>query len=95
MELEKLYRDIPLSINQIHSLTGIKKPTLRYWEKVFSEYLNPNRTEGNQRYYDQQDLARIVRIKHLLFEEKYTIAGAKRQLELREKHPAQPQEKGR
>ena len=74
-----LYKD-NLSIDNVFNLTGIPKSTLRFWEKVFSNYLAPKRTKGRQRRYSREDLQRIMTIKQLLTQEGYTIAGARKRL---------------
>ncbi|GBE30222.1 MAG TPA: MerR family transcriptional regulator [Bacteroidetes bacterium] len=68
------------SIGQVHAITGIPKPTLRFWEKEFSGYLEPIRTEGNQRRYDEVTIQRIERINRLVHKEGYTLEGARRKL---------------
>jgi DNA-binding transcriptional MerR regulator len=68
------------SIGQVHAITGIPKPTLRFWEKEFSGYLSPRRTEGNQRRYDEVTIHRIERINLLVHKEGYTLEGARRKL---------------
>ena len=73
-------RDIPLSISQVEKITGVPKTTLRYWERVFQEYLDPDRTGGNQRSYTLADIQRILAIKKLLKIEMYTVSGARRRL---------------
>ncbi|MFC2075849.1 MerR family transcriptional regulator [candidate division KSB1 bacterium] len=80
MEMSRLFYKKELSIDNIHNLTGIPKSKIRFWEKNFSEYLKPNRTEGGQRRYNSTDLEKIVRIDYLLKEEKYTIEGARQRL---------------
>ena len=50
---------------------------LRYWETEFG-FLSPRKNEGNHRLYTQKDLQKVLTIKKLLYEERYTIAGAKR-----------------
>ena len=69
------------SISQVNALTGVPKPTLRFWEKEFREYLEPLRTTGNQRRYDDQTVDTIRRINHLVKVEGYTLDGAKKKLE--------------
>ena len=69
------------SISQVNALTGVPKPTLRFWEKEFSAYLEPNRSPGNQRRYDEQDEETIRQINHLVKVEGYTLEGAKKKLE--------------
>jgi hypothetical protein len=75
-------RDIPLSISQVEQLTGVNKPTLRYWEKTFQGYLDPCRSNGGQRVYTMEDVRKILEIKKLLRIEMYTILGARRKLGL-------------
>lgn len=72
---QKLY-----SIGQVHAITGIPKPTLRFWEKEFENYLVPHRTPGNQRRYDEPTIQKIERINKLVHEEGYTLEGARRKL---------------
>ena len=69
------------SISQVNALTGVPKPTLRFWEKEFKEYLEPLRTSGNQRRYNEQTVDTIRRINHLVKVEGYTLEGAKKKLE--------------
>ncbi len=59
---------------------GIQPYVLRYWETEFPA-LNPTKSKSGQRVYGQKELATIRRIKELLYEEGYTIAGAKKRLE--------------
>ena len=86
MEMSRLFYKKELSIDNIHNLTGIPKSKIRFWEKNFSEYLKPNRTEGGQRRYSSGDLEKIVRINHLLNQERFTIEGARQRLGI---NPAQ------
>ena len=72
------------SIGQVHAITGIPKPTLRFWEKEFSEYLTPQRTPGNQRRYSEDMVQKIARINQLVHEEGYTLDGARRKLSAEE-----------
>ena len=80
MEMSRLFYKKELSIDNIHNLTGIPKSKIRFWEKSFTEYLKPNRTEGGQRRYSAEDLEKLVRINYLLNQEKYTIEGARQRL---------------
>jgi len=68
------------SIGQVHAITGIPKPTLRFWEKEFSGYLSPSRTPGNQRRYDENAIRLIERIDRLVHKEGYTLEGARKKL---------------
>ena len=70
------------SIGQVHAITGIPKPTIRFWEKEFNEYLRPERTSGNQRRYDEEMISRLEKINFLVKVQGYTIDGAKRKVEL-------------
>lgn len=70
------------SIGQVHAITGIPKPTIRYWEKEFESYLEPLRTTGNQRRYDDKSIADLEKINYLVKVQGYTLEGAKRKLEM-------------
>ena len=69
------------SISQVNALTGVPKPTLRFWEKEFKEYIEPLRTPGNQRRYDEGTIENIQTINHLVKVEGYTLEGARKKLE--------------
>lgn len=66
-------------INEVSSITGVKPYVLRYWETEFPT-LKPSKDAGDQRRYRRQDIDHIFQIKTLLYEEKFTIAGARRWL---------------
>jgi DNA-binding transcriptional MerR regulator len=68
-----------LTISEVSNLTNIPSHTLRYWEAEF-KLLRPMRRESGQRRYTQNDLHTVEKIKTLLYEKKYSIAGAKKQL---------------
>ncbi|MDP8205997.1 MAG: MerR family transcriptional regulator [Candidatus Electryonea clarkiae] len=68
------------SIGQVHAITGIPKPTLRFWEKEFASYLKPFRTPGNQRRYNDLSVKLIERIDRLVHREGYTLDGARKKL---------------
>jgi DNA-binding transcriptional MerR regulator len=70
------------SIGQVHAITGIPKPTIRYWEKEFEEFLDPLRTTGNQRRYDEKTIADLEKINYLVKVQGYTIDGARRKLDM-------------
>ncbi|MDO8445259.1 MAG: MerR family transcriptional regulator [Deltaproteobacteria bacterium] len=63
-------------IGEVSKITGVKPHVLRYWETEF-RIVSPDKTRSNHRIYDRDDLALIMEIRRLLYEEKYTIAGAK------------------
>jgi DNA-binding transcriptional MerR regulator len=70
------------SIGQVHAITGIPKPTIRYWEREFEEYLEPLRTTGNQRRYDEKSIADLEKINYLVKVQGYTLDGARRKLDM-------------
>ncbi len=69
-----------LTIGEVSELTGVPIHTLRYWESEFDGYFSPLRTSGRQRRYDEEAVSRVLEIKTLLKEEKYSIAGARQVL---------------
>lgn len=81
MNFTKASEEILYSIAQVNALTGVAKPTIRFWEKEFKDYLNPMRTDGNQRRYTRSDIEVIERINHLVRNEGFTLEGARRKLE--------------
>ena len=74
MAEKKYYR-----ISEVSQITGVEPHVLRYWEKEFRQ-IRPRRVRG-QRLYSRKHLDIIQRIKQLLHEEGFTIAGAKKRLE--------------
>ncbi|HID30684.1 MAG TPA: MerR family transcriptional regulator [Desulfobacterales bacterium] len=78
-----------LSIKEASRLTGVPAYTLRFWEKEFQDFLRPPRTPGGQRRFDKKSLEMIQRIKHLVDEEKYSIAGARGVLAMEQQQTAQ------
>jgi len=67
------------SIREVSQLTQVKSYVIRYWETQFSA-LRPARRESGQRKFTQKDVDAIVRIKELLYDKRFTIAGAKQYL---------------
>ncbi|HCT99320.1 MAG TPA: MerR family transcriptional regulator [Methylococcaceae bacterium] len=67
------------SIGEVSELCGVKPHVLRYWEQEFSE-INPVKRRGNRRYYQRHDVLIIRQIRALLYEQGYTIGGAKAHL---------------
>ena len=65
------------SISEVAELCKIKAHTLRFWENEFKE-LKPLTRKGNRRYYKKEDIALVLQIKTLLYEERLTISGAKK-----------------
>ncbi|HOE62499.1 MAG TPA: MerR family transcriptional regulator [Candidatus Sumerlaeota bacterium] len=66
-------------INEVSRITGIKPYVLRYWETEF-ESLKPQKDVNDQRRYRKEDIDLIYKIKNLLYDERFTIAGARKQL---------------
>lgn len=66
-------------INEVSTITQVKPYVLRYWETEFP-MLSPEKDENDQRRYRKSDIELILEIKHLLYTEKFTIAGARKQL---------------
>src|SRR3990167_9803962 len=71
---DKLY----FSISEVSKLCAIKAYVLRYWEQEFSQ-LKPSKRRG-RRYYQQQDVLLVRQIRKLLYEDGFTIQGARAQL---------------
>ena len=66
-------------IGEVAKRTGVKAHVLRYWESEF-RWMAPAKSRSKQRLYRKRDLEVIELIKRLLYEERYTIAGARRKL---------------
>ena len=81
MEKSSLSYDLMLTIDQISQLTGVRKSTLRYWEKSFDDFLKPARTHSNRREYSLEDLDRVKAIKRLLDQEHLTAYGVRVRLQ--------------
>jgi len=75
--------DIPdrlyFKIGEVSEITGVEPHVLRYWEGEFKE-IRPQRAGSKQRLFRRADVETILQIKHLLHDEKFTIAGAKKVL---------------
>ncbi|MBL1432155.1 MAG: MerR family transcriptional regulator [Gammaproteobacteria bacterium] len=67
------------SIGEVGELCDLKPHVLRYWEQEFPQ-LSPIKRRGNRRYYQREDILLIRRIRTMLYDEGYTISGAKLQL---------------
>jgi len=66
-------------IGEVSSIAGLQPHVLRFWESEFNCIL-PRKDSGNQRLYTRKDLDSILEIKRLLYDEKYTIPGARKKL---------------
>jgi DNA-binding transcriptional MerR regulator len=67
-------------IGEVSAITGIEPYVLRYWQTEFSK-IRPSRSRSGQRLYRKKDIEAVLEIKDLLYEQRFTIAGAKRHLE--------------
>lgn len=70
-------------IGEVSAITGVPPYVLRYWESEFP-LLQPRKSGGGQRLYRKRDVVMLLEIKKLLYQERYTVAGAKRRLAERE-----------
>lgn len=68
------------TIGEVSELCDVKPHVLRYWETEF-ESLSPAKRRGNRRYYQRHDVLMIRQIRGLLYEQGYTISGARQRLE--------------
>jgi DNA-binding transcriptional MerR regulator len=82
---------IGLSIDQVSQMTGVKKTTLRYWEKEFSDYLKPERTDTKRRQYSLEEVEKVAKLRQLIEDEKYKSAGVRLKLGLDPAAAARPQ----
>lgn len=91
-----LAADIPgkryFTIGEVADLCGLKAHVLRYWEQEFPQ-LNPVKRRGNRRYYQRDDVLLIRTIRNLLYDEGFTIQGARQQLERMAREKKQAQQK--
>lgn len=76
-------------ISEVSSLCGVKAYVLRYWEQEFPQ-LKPIKRRGNRRYYQQQDILLVRQIRKLLYEDGFTIEGARAQLSSTPEATSQP-----
>ena len=67
------------TIGEVSELCGVKPHVLRYWEQEFTD-LNPVKRRGNRRYYQRHDVLMIRHIRSLLYQQGYTIGGARAHL---------------
>jgi len=81
--MEKNLPQIPakryFTIGEVSDLCGVKPYVLRYWEQEFTQ-LKPMKRRGNRRYYQHHEVLLIRRIRELLYEQGFTISGARNRL---------------
>jgi len=68
------------TIGEVSELCGVKPHVLRYWEQEFTQ-LKPVKRRGNRRYYQHHEVLLVRRIRELLYQEGFTISGARHRLE--------------
>lgn len=73
------------TIGEVSELCGVKPHVLRYWEQEFTQ-LKPVKRRGNRRYYQHHEVLLIRRIRELLYEQGFTIGGARNRLDARGDH---------
>jgi DNA-binding transcriptional MerR regulator len=82
--LEKSLPPIPakryFTIGEVSDLCGVKPHVLRYWEQEFTQ-LRPMKRRGNRRYYQHHEVLMIRRIRDLLYDQGFTISGARNKLQ--------------
>jgi DNA-binding transcriptional MerR regulator len=83
------------TIGEVSELCGVKPHVLRYWEQEFTQ-LRPMKRRGNRRYYQHHEVLLVRRIRELLYEQGFTISGARNRLGesgagLRKRDPAPPE----
>jgi DNA-binding transcriptional MerR regulator len=88
MDSPKIPDKLYFKIGEVSEVTGVEPYVLRYWESEF-RIVSPERSRSKQRLYTRKDLELILEIKRLLYQERYTIEGAKKRLMGKEKGPAQ------
>ena len=82
--MEKTLPSIPVkryfTIGEVGELCGVKPHVLRYWEQEFTQ-LRPMKRRGNRRYYQHHEVRMIRRIRDLLYDQGFTISGARNKLQ--------------
>jgi DNA-binding transcriptional MerR regulator len=78
--MQKIPNKFFFRIGEVSKLTGVEPHVLRYWETEFKT-LRPKKNKASQRVYKKKDVLLILKIKELLYTQKYTIAGAKKRIE--------------
>ncbi len=79
------------TIGEVSELCGVKPHVLRYWEQEFTQ-LKPVKRRGNRRYYQHHEVLLIRRIRELLYEQGFTISGARNRLDGRGHEIPEPEE---
>lgn len=80
MSNEPIAKKAYYSIGEVCDLTGLKPHVLRYWETQF-DVLSPNKNRAGNRVFRPKEVELVLLVKHLLYEQKYTIEGAAKKLQ--------------
>jgi DNA-binding transcriptional MerR regulator len=72
---EKLY----FKIGEVAETAGVRTSVLRFWESEFS-FLRPSKSSSGQRLYSKSEIDLVLKVKHLLYDEKFTIEGVKKRI---------------
>ncbi|MCP5468168.1 MAG: MerR family transcriptional regulator [Deltaproteobacteria bacterium] len=85
---DKLY----FRIGEVAKIVGVKAYVLRYWEKEFPQ-LAPSKSRSKQRLYRREEVELLLQIKNLLYDERFTINGARQRLEELKAEKKKPEQK--
>ena len=77
--MEPIAKKTYYSMSEVSELTGLKAHVLRYWETQF-DVISPSKNRGGTRVYQAEEIERILLVKELLYERRFTIEGAKQKL---------------
>ncbi len=86
--MKKNMEKIFFSIGDVSKILGVEQSVVRFWEKEFN--VKPKRTSSGRRIYQKKDISKLLEIKKLLYDDGYTIKGAKKILAQREKSGKEP-----
>ena len=82
--MDRIAKKVYYSIGEVGELTGLKAHVLRYWETQF-DVISPTKNRAGNRVYKAKDVETILLVKHLLYERRYTLEGARQELKDRRK----------
>ena len=82
--MDRIAKKVYYSIGEVGELTGLKAHVLRYWETQF-DIISPTKNRAGNRVYKAKDVETILLVKHLLYERRYTLEGARQELKDRRK----------
>ncbi len=77
--MEPIAKKTYYSVSEVSELTGLKAHVLRYWETQF-DVISPSKNRGGTRVYQAEEIERILLVKQLLYERRFTIQGARQKL---------------